>query len=363
VWHTCTCLTHVSGQSIAPCAALISTVCQSIIDYGYGPDGASTLASGDKVALLVNNLGGTSVFEMYIIARDTMAFYASKNITVERCYVGSFMTSFNMHGASISVLLLNDPRITTWLDAPTSCKAWQMADSLPTAPAPPLQYTPPVPDNKAPFAETVAIPDFAALASKSISNIADMLSAAETTLTEHDKVCGDGDCGITMKRSATALLAALPSFNTAAPSELLLQIADTVSVHQGGTSGALFEIFCRAAALHVRDAQSNGPTPVTAEMLTAAMCDGVREMMAAGGAQAGYRTMVDALLPAVAAAKSGSSLADIVAAAKAGADATKEMKPLAGRSNYVPFEQLQGIPDPGAVAIGIILEAIYKATA
>ena len=131
----------------------------------------------------------------------------------------------------------------------------------------------------------------------------------------------------------------------------------------GGTSGALFEIFLRAVALHLRDGQKGGDASVTSAMITEAMSCGVDAVLAAGGAKPGYRTMVDALVPAQAAALAGKSLKDVVAGARAGAESTKEMRALAGRSNYVPFEQIQGFPDPGAVAICVILEAISASCA
>jgi hypothetical protein len=69
-----------------------------------------------------------------------------------------------------------------------------------------------------------------------------------------------------------------------------------------------------------------------------------------------YRTMLDALIPAAEAARGG-HWAAAAAAAVAGAEATKEMASLAGRSNYVPREQLRGTPDPGAAAMATLLAA------
>ena len=59
-------------------------------------------------------------------------------------------------------------------------------------------------------------------------------------------------------------------------------------------------------------------------------------MMQAGGASAGSRTMLDALLPAAEALVAGKSLAEAAEAAKAGQEATKTMAPRAGRSENVP---------------------------
>lgn len=46
-------------------------------------------------------------------------------------------------------------------------------------------------------------------------------------------------------------------------------------------------------------------------------------------------------------------------AARDGAEATKAMKAQAGRSAYV--SDLQGVPDPGAVAVGVWLESLAAA--
>ena len=51
-------------------------------------------------------------------------------------------------------------------------------------------------------------------------------------------------------------------------------------------------------------------------------------------------------------------LAAAAAAAKSGADGTKGMKARKGRSSYVPEDVLASVPDPGAQAVAIWLQAI-----
>jgi triose/dihydroxyacetone kinase / FAD-AMP lyase (cyclizing) len=71
--------------------------------------------------------------------------------------------------------------------------------------------------------------------------------------------------------------------------------------------------------------------------------------------------MIDALEPALAALASGKSLAQAAAAAKAGADATANMQRAgAGRSSYVSASNLQGIADPGAVGVAILLKELSQ---
>lgn len=69
------------------------------------------------------------------------------------------------------------------------------------------------------------------------------------------------------------------------------------------------------------------------------------------GATVGMRTMLDAFVPAIAALHAGHSVKEAAQQAEAGADATKSMNSLAGRSNYINQDILSGTPDPGAVAV------------
>ena len=75
--------------------------------------------------------------------------------------------------------------------------------------------------------------------------------------------------------------------------------------------------------------------------------------------------MLDALLPAVAALEAApdtsAGVAAAAAAAKDGAERTRTMtKARAGRSSYVPEDALRGVPDPGAVAIAAIFDALAQ---
>jgi len=76
--------------------------------------------------------------------------------------------------------------------------------------------------------------------------------------------------------------------------------------------------------------------------------------------------MIDALQPAVDALADADESADLLglaaAAARRGADATAALKPALGRSSYLGHRAV-GVPDPGAVAIAIQLEAAQTALA
>ena len=65
-------------------------------------------SSGDRVALMVNGLGGTPISELYIIYRRAHTQLADRGITVARSYVNEYCTSLDMAGASITLVKLDD---------------------------------------------------------------------------------------------------------------------------------------------------------------------------------------------------------------------------------------------------------------
>ncbi|MEU2349511.1 dihydroxyacetone kinase subunit DhaK [Modestobacter sp. NPDC049651] len=65
-------------------------------------------ASGDRVALMVNGLGGTPISELYILYRRAHQQLAERGITVGRSYVGEYCTSLDMAGASLTLTRLDD---------------------------------------------------------------------------------------------------------------------------------------------------------------------------------------------------------------------------------------------------------------
>jgi len=64
--------------------------------------------SGDRVALMVNGLGGTPISELYLVYGIAHRKLADQGITVGRSYVGEYCTSLDMAGASITLVKLDD---------------------------------------------------------------------------------------------------------------------------------------------------------------------------------------------------------------------------------------------------------------
>ena len=63
---------------------------------------------GDRVALMVNGLGGTPISELYLLYGLAHKRLAGQGISVGRSYVGEYCTSLDMAGASITLVKLDD---------------------------------------------------------------------------------------------------------------------------------------------------------------------------------------------------------------------------------------------------------------
>ncbi|MCL2553952.1 MAG: dihydroxyacetone kinase subunit DhaK [Actinomycetia bacterium] len=65
-------------------------------------------SSGDRVALMVNGLGGTPVGELYLVYGLAHKQLADLGIEIHRSYVGEYCTSLDMAGVSITLVRLDD---------------------------------------------------------------------------------------------------------------------------------------------------------------------------------------------------------------------------------------------------------------
>jgi dihydroxyacetone kinase-like protein len=73
--------------------------------------------AGDKVLAFVNGMGGTPLIELYVIFAELKKILDGRGITIARNLVGSYITSLEMAGCSITLLRLDD-ELTKYWDAP-----------------------------------------------------------------------------------------------------------------------------------------------------------------------------------------------------------------------------------------------------
>ena len=78
--------------------------------------------AGDRVLAFVNGMGGTPQIELEIAYRRVAQVLTEREITIERNLLGSYITSLEMAGASITLLNLDDELVSLW-DAPVDTPA------------------------------------------------------------------------------------------------------------------------------------------------------------------------------------------------------------------------------------------------
>ncbi len=378
--------------AVEPADALVGRLLEPIL--------AAQPQNEKRVALLVNGLGGTTPMELAIVARSALAQLAQAGLTVERAYAGTFLSALEMGGVSLSVLDLDDARLAR-LDAPTLAPAWPNAAPR-SRPEPPPQVAS---EQGSTTGGTNPIEPQTELGQQfkaAIVRAARALIADADRLTDLDQAVGDGDLGISLTRGSEAVLAALPTWPLDDPAATFRVLANTLRKSLGGSSGPFYAVGClrAAAAFELATAGRNEPNAadkassgndmgqgssgaevpgrnepnasVAAERnepnrWVAAFRAAIAGIEGLGGARAGDRTMLDALIPAAdalaAALAAGQPWPQVgqaaAEAARAGAQATAQLTPRRGRSSYLGDRAL-GHPDPGAEAVATWLQAVSE---
>jgi len=83
--------------------------------------------SGDSVFVFMNGMGGTPLIELYLMYNEVAKILEKKNITIARSLVGSYITSLDMAGCSLTLLKMDDEFVKLW-DKPvhTAALRWGM---------------------------------------------------------------------------------------------------------------------------------------------------------------------------------------------------------------------------------------------
>ena len=177
-----------------------------------------------------------------------------------------------------------------------------------------------------------------------------------------DAVVGDGDFGFSLARGFEIVLSDWDGFDRSSPSAFLKKVALVISGRIGGTSGPLWgTAFLRAAAAVSGKEELTGADVVT---MLRASAEGIKTR---GKSDLGDKTLLDALVPATDALEAEVAaggdpeavLARMSLVARASADATSMLQARRGRASYTG-ERSIGSPDPGAVAVAVILERLSR---
>jgi dihydroxyacetone kinase-like protein len=195
-----------------------------------------------------------------------------------------------------------------------------------------------------------------------LSRFLDLVTEKKSYLTELDSAIGDADHGSNMTRGMTAVVEKIGAEPATAAGELLKSVGMTLVTSVGGAAGPLY------GTLFLRMGVSAGPvTELDGAAFGTALRAGLDGVVSRGKAEAGDKTMFDAIAPALdawdAAITGGSDIAGAasaaLAAAEKGRDATEPLVARKGRASYLG-ERSAGHIDPGATSSTLLFQALAE---
>lgn len=198
---------------------------------------------------------------------------------------------------------------------------------------------------------------------KTVAVIREMVSAMEENkqhLTKLDSEIGDGDHGNNMNRGFQAVLESLEGTEAETPADVLKAVSSALISKVGGAAGPLYGTAFLRASTALGDREDVSPEEA-AGAIEAAL-GGIKQR---GKAELGDKTIVDALEPAVEAAKeaAGGSVAEVFRAAadaaQQGVEDTEDLVARKGRASYLG-ERAVGYQDPGATSTYLLLDAAAR---
>jgi len=99
---------------LAPAAEIAQMLVEPILDdFDF---------AGDGVLAFVNGMGGTPLIELYLMYHEVNRLLSKAGLPVARSLVGSYITSLDMAGCSVTLLRLDDDLLRLW-DAPVMTPA------------------------------------------------------------------------------------------------------------------------------------------------------------------------------------------------------------------------------------------------
>ncbi len=308
---------------------------------------------------------------MGIVRRKAISYLEEKGYELCKAYCGTYMTSLDMRGISLTLLTVVDDIFLDLLDVGG-------ADFIKSNWKPDSSYSP--------LSSSIYIDASRSLDSDLDSDYNDVYSKidnavdqklmniiekvcnagveARDTLNNLDRECGDGDAGETLVTACNAILSNLPYFSVSDVNLAFRRIARCLTSAVGGTSGPLYAVFfIRAATAFSSHINSDNMGEWKSTLNWAdAIRNGISGIEELGGCAKGDRTLLDALYPVLEALKNKSvdgkvGMECLVQAAKEGAENTSDLEARAGRARYVEGKGV-GKVDPGAFAVYMLLKAL-----
>lgn len=349
----------IRREKVLSAQQLAERMVQSLIDD-------LKLKPKENIALLINGFGATPLLELYILNYYAIQLLAKQNIMIEKIFVGNYMTSIDMAGASISIMRLDD-ELKNYLQANCQAPAFHVAKTDPTCNINlnqlalhsniDQQVSKPIDVGNNMISSAISFDNIKFM----IHQMGEIIITHEQPFCELDSHAGDGDFGMSVAKGFKQLK--IEWNNIIAQSQNISQFLDLCSMvimeHCGGASGPIWGFAFKSAA---KSCENKSTLSISdfAEMLQATVSgiQAIGERSFGRGAVVGDKTLIDALAPCADSwsANQASFKEAFIHGAQAAVDGAKKTELIAarmGRAGTVG-ERSIGYPDAGAHALGVI---------
>ncbi|MFI3176201.1 MAG: dihydroxyacetone kinase family protein, partial [Eubacteriales bacterium] len=330
-----------------------------------------------EIAVLVNGFGGTPLQELYLFNNSVMKVLANYKVKASRVFVGNYMTSIEMQGASLTIMKL-DEELKQYLTAYSNAPAFSVSGKEEDATYVPLSelghadeanFT--VETNEA---YAVVLDNVLTLENMHylVDKMCQVIIENEVPFCELDSHAGDGDFGMSVAKGFRELKrewAHVTRREITTIGEFLEECSMIIMEYCGGASGPIWGSAFRSAGKSI-GTKTCATTKEFAELMQAAVAgiQSTGERSFGRGAVVGDKTLIDALVPCadvwterVAEGISFKALMELGAkAAVDGAKKTESIVARMGRAGTVG-ERSIGYPDAGAHGLGVIFTEVAKA--
>ena len=316
-----------------------------------------------KAAVILNGLGATKYEELFVTWRSVSALLSARGYEVVEPEVGELVTSLDMAGCSLSILLLDDELEELW-SAPCDTPAYKKGVSQIGVQTRRENITGTKGlKSDSLFESSQESHTYAKKTLAILEKVSGAISKAEVELGRIDAVAGDGDHGRGMVKGITsALTAAESAYNRNCGLSTLFQEAGREwAAKAGGTSGVLWG----TALTKIGEALNDQLKSLSTDEILTAVSAGILGIKTLGKAELGDKTMIDSMLPFLSTlqseVESGKSLSSAWNSASITADeaakATAALSPKIGRARPLA-EKSVGTADAGATSFALIVNAI-----
>lgn len=322
----------------------------------------SAPAASKRIGVVVNGLGTTKYEELFLLWGHLSRLLGEAGYEVIDPEVGELVTSLDMGGCSLTVMWLDEELERLWC-----ADAYTPAYRKQRAPVAALRR--PSVDELADAQAVATAPTATPAARAFAQDVRAALDVMRATLREHetelgriDAVAGDGDHGRGMVKGIDAAVERVAAGSEEAGGAWLLQQAGQAWAERaGGTSGVLWG----AALASFGRAVGDDADDYDASRIGSGARAFLDSMTSLGGAKAGDKTLLDALIPFVESLESsisaGSALSEAWPAAAeiatVAAGNTAELRPQVGRARPLAEKSL-GTPDAGATSMALLVTAL-----